>query len=63
MQARQADLLGTPQSVRRFDSTMVRDFYNAVYAPANVLVTAAGHLTHDGLTTLVRAALRFAAEG
>ena len=35
-------ILGTPQSVRRFDSTMMRDFYNAVYAPANVLVTAAG---------------------
>ena len=47
-------ILGTPQSVRRFDSTMVRDFYNAVYAPANVLVTAAGNLTHEGLTTLVR---------
>src|ERR1700693_4017402 len=47
-------ILGTPQSVRRFDSTMVRDFYNAVYAPANVLVTAAGNLTHGGLTKLVR---------
>ena len=47
-------ILGTPLSVRRFDSTMVRDFYNAVYAPANLLVTAAGNLTHEGLTTLVR---------
>src|SRR5450631_1580408 len=47
-------ILGTPQSVRRFDSTMVRDFYNAVYAPSNVLVTAAGNLTHGGLTDLVR---------
>src|SRR5438552_12704598 len=34
-------ILGTPQSVRRFDSTMIRDFYNSVYSPANVLVTAA----------------------
>src|SRR5678815_3636916 len=47
-------ILGTPQSVRRFDSTMIRDFYNSVYSPANVLVTAAGNLTHEGLTTLVR---------
>ena len=47
-------ILGTPQSVRRFDSTMIREFYNAVYSPANVLVTAAGNLTHDGLITLVR---------
>jgi len=47
-------ILGTPQTVRRFDDTMVRDFYRSVYAPANVVVTAAGHLTHEGLTDLVR---------
>jgi predicted Zn-dependent peptidase len=47
-------ILGTPQSVRRFDSTMIRDFYRSVYSPANLVVTAAGHLTHEGLTTLVR---------
>jgi predicted Zn-dependent peptidase len=47
-------ILGTPQSVRRFDSTMVRDFYRSVYAPANMVVTAAGHLTHEGLTALVQ---------
>jgi predicted Zn-dependent peptidase len=47
-------ILGTPQSVRRFDSTMIRDFYRAVYSPANLVVTAAGHLTHEGLTELVR---------
>jgi predicted Zn-dependent peptidase len=47
-------ILGTPGSVRRFDSQMVRDFYNAVYTPANVLVTAAGNLTHAGLAALVR---------
>jgi predicted Zn-dependent peptidase len=47
-------ILGTPQSVRRFDSTMIRDFYRSVYSPANLVVTAAGHLTHEGLTALVR---------
>src|ERR1022692_4452287 len=47
-------ILGTPGSVRRFDSQMVRDFYNAVYTPANILVTAAGNLTHEGLAALVR---------
>src|SRR4051794_4842745 len=46
-------ILGTPQSVRRFDDTMVRDFYRSVYAPANVVVTAAGNLTHERLTSLV----------
>ena len=47
-------ILGTPQTVRNFDSTMMRDFYRSVYAPANLLVTAAGNLTHQGLTDLVR---------
>jgi predicted Zn-dependent peptidase len=46
-------ILGTPQSVRRFDSTMIRDFYRSVYSPANLVVTAAGHLTHEGLAALV----------
>jgi predicted Zn-dependent peptidase len=47
-------ILGTPQSVRRFDSTMMRNFYNSVYAPANLMVTAAGNMTHEALTDLVR---------
>jgi len=47
-------ILGTPHNVRRFDSTMVRDFYRSVYTPDNVLVTAAGNLTHERLTALVR---------
>ena len=47
-------ILGTPQTVRRFDSTMMRDFYRSVYTPANLLVTAAGNLTHARLADLVR---------
>ncbi len=47
-------ILGTPQTVRRFDDTVVRDFYRSVYAPGNLVVTAAGNLTHEGLTGLVR---------
>ncbi|MEO8371597.1 MAG: pitrilysin family protein [Candidatus Solibacter sp.] len=47
-------ILGTPESVGRFDSAMVRDFYNAVYTPANVVITAAGNLTHTGLLDLVK---------
>jgi predicted Zn-dependent peptidase len=46
-------ILGTPQTVRRFDSTMMRDYYRAVYSPANLLVTAAGNLSHQQLTDLV----------
>src|SRR5689334_2159113 len=47
-------ILGTPQTVKRFDSEMIRSFYSAVYAPANLIVTAAGNLTHEGLVALAR---------
>jgi predicted Zn-dependent peptidase len=46
-------ILGTPQTVKRFDRAAIRDFYNSVYTPANIIVTAAGHLTHNGLVDLV----------
>src|SRR3954466_12610334 len=47
-------ILGTPQSVKRFDQGMIRSYYSAVYSPANLVVTAAGNLTHDGLVALAR---------
>ncbi|HTS63523.1 MAG TPA: pitrilysin family protein [Candidatus Acidoferrales bacterium] len=47
-------ILGTPQTVRRFDSTMMRDYYRAIYQPTNILVTAAGNLSHPHLANLVR---------
>src|SRR5437763_5623602 len=47
-------ILGTPQTVKRFDRGMIESFYRSVYEPANVVVTAAGNLTHEGLTGLVR---------
>jgi len=47
-------ILGTPQTVKRFDRKSVCDFYQAVYAPANVIVTAAGNLTHERMVGLVR---------
>ena len=49
-------ILGTRETVKRFDRGMVRVGVTtaAIYAPANVIVTAAGNLTHDGLVALVR---------
>jgi predicted Zn-dependent peptidase len=47
-------ILGTPQSVKGFDQQMIRTYYSAVYSPANLVVTAAGNLTHDGLVALAR---------
>src|SRR5579883_224662 len=45
-------ILGTRETVKRFDSQMVRDYYSSVYAPANLIITAAGNLTHAGLVNL-----------
>src|SRR5947209_2923999 len=47
-------ILGTPQTVKRFDHDIVRSFYSEVYAPAKLVVTAAGNLTHEGLVALAR---------
>jgi len=47
-------ILGTRETVRGFDPERVRVHYGKVYSPANMLVTAAGHLTHDRLVELVR---------
>jgi predicted Zn-dependent peptidase len=47
-------ILGTRETVRRFDGPMVRTHYGAVYVPSNMVVTAAGNLTHDRLAALVR---------
>jgi predicted Zn-dependent peptidase len=47
-------ILGTRETVKRFDRAMVQSYYDAMYGPGNVLVTAAGNLTHEGLVGLVR---------
>jgi predicted Zn-dependent peptidase len=47
-------ILGTRETVRRFDDSMVRSYYSSVYAPANMIITAAGNLTHDRMVSLVR---------
>ncbi|HEV3331462.1 MAG TPA: pitrilysin family protein [Bryobacteraceae bacterium] len=47
-------ILGTRETVKRFDADMVRHYYSAVYAPQNLVVTAAGNLSHEGVVALVR---------
>ncbi len=47
-------ILGTRESVKRFDRGMIQGFYDSVYAPSNLIVTAAGNLTHERLVALVR---------
>jgi predicted Zn-dependent peptidase len=52
-------ILGTPQSVKRFDQQMIREFYAGVYAPSNLILTAAGNLTHERLVALAREHIEF----
>src|ERR1043166_4775946 len=47
-------ILGTPQTVKRFNDQSLRSFYSDVYSPSNLVVTAAGNLTHERMTDLVR---------
>ena len=45
-------ILGTRETVKRFDRPMMESYYRDAYAPANLVITAAGNLTHKMLTDL-----------
>lgn len=47
-------ILGTRETVKRFDPAIIEDYYRVVYAPSNLIVTAAGNLTHERMVNLVR---------
>jgi predicted Zn-dependent peptidase len=46
-------ILGTRDTVKRFERTPVVDFYHQRFAPGNVIVTAAGNLNHQRFVELV----------
>jgi predicted Zn-dependent peptidase len=46
-------ILGTRETVKKFSQSMIRDYYQSVYTPENLLVTAAGNLTHERLVGIV----------
>jgi predicted Zn-dependent peptidase len=47
-------ILGTRETVKRFGREMIDGYYRSVYCPANLLITAAGNLTHEQLVDLSR---------
>src|SRR3954452_20404339 len=47
-------ILGTKETVKKFTREMLFDFYNRVYSPKNITITAAGNLDHDQIVNLVR---------
>ena len=46
-------ILGTRDTVRRFERPPVLDFYSQRFSPGNVIITAAGHLSHENFVGLV----------
>jgi predicted Zn-dependent peptidase len=46
-------ILGTRDTVKRFDRTPVYDFYSQRFSPGNMIITAAGYLNHDTFVELV----------
>jgi predicted Zn-dependent peptidase len=47
-------ILGTKDTVRQFSRGMVEGYYGTQYVPANMFITAAGHLSHERLVELAR---------
>jgi predicted Zn-dependent peptidase len=47
-------ILGTKETVKKFDRPMIHDYYHQYYSPSNILITAAGNLNHSRLVDLAR---------
>src|SRR5262245_26857318 len=45
-------ILGTKQTIRSFNQEAVGRYYSQYYTPSNILITAAGNLTHKRLLNL-----------
>jgi predicted Zn-dependent peptidase len=46
-------ILGTKDTVKKFERGMLLDFYRRVYTPSNILITAAGNVDHSTLCRMV----------
>ena len=46
-------ILGTRETVKKFGQEMLLDYYNRVYSPQNILITAAGNLNHQNIVQLI----------
>ena len=46
-------ILGTRETVKKYNRELLFDFYNRVYTPKNILVTAAGSLDHETIVRLI----------
>ncbi len=47
-------ILGTKDTVRKFERSLLFDYYGARFLPGNMVISAAGNIDHDELVTLVQ---------
>jgi predicted Zn-dependent peptidase len=47
-------IIGSKDTIRAFDRSMIDDYYQRYYSPSNILITAAGNLNHADLVDLAR---------
>lgn len=47
-------ILGTKDTVQKFDRGMLAEYFRRIYSPGNILITAAGNLKHEHLVELTR---------
>jgi predicted Zn-dependent peptidase len=47
-------ILGTKETVRRFDQPAILDYYGGKFAPGNMIISAAGNLDHHEVVELLR---------
>ena len=46
-------ILGTKETVRRFEQPLLRDYYGRFFIPNNIIISAAGNVTHERFVQLV----------
>ena len=56
-------ILGTKETVRRFDQEVILGYYGGKFAPGNMIISAAGNLDHQRVCRAAARALRATAAG
>ncbi len=49
-------ILGTPENITRFDNGMLKNFFQRLYQPDRILISAAGYLEHNQIVDMIRSA-------
>ena len=47
-------ILGTPENITRFDAAMLKNFFQRLYQPDRIFISAAGNLEHQQIVDLIK---------